>query len=44
MKSRATVPMSAIIADDEDRPKELYARLGFAPIWRAVEFLRAPRV
>jgi GNAT superfamily N-acetyltransferase len=26
-----------IAADDEDRPKELYARLGFIPIWRAME-------
>jgi GNAT superfamily N-acetyltransferase len=26
-----------IAADDEDRPKELYARLGFRPVWRAIE-------
>jgi GNAT superfamily N-acetyltransferase len=26
-----------IAADDEDRPKQLYARLGFIPIWRAME-------
>jgi ribosomal protein S18 acetylase RimI-like enzyme len=32
-----------IIADDEDRPKELYARLGFRPVWRAIEFMRLPR-
>lgn len=31
-----------IIADDEDRPTELYARLGFRPAWTAVEFLRMP--
>ena len=32
-----------IAADDEDRPKELYARLGFRPAWTAMEFLRLPR-
>lgn len=31
-----------IIADDEDRPKELYARLGFRPAWLSMEFLRLP--
>ena len=31
-----------IIADDEGRPKELYARLGFRPAWRMIEFLRRP--
>ncbi len=31
-----------IAADDEDRPKALYARLGFVPVWVAVEFLRLP--
>jgi GNAT superfamily N-acetyltransferase len=30
-------------ADDEDRPKELYARLGFRPAWYAVECTRWPR-
>jgi GNAT superfamily N-acetyltransferase len=25
-----------IAADDEDRPKELYARLGFRPVWKAM--------
>jgi GNAT superfamily N-acetyltransferase len=30
-----------IIADDEGRPKRLYARLGFRPAWTAVEMLRA---
>jgi GNAT superfamily N-acetyltransferase len=29
-----------IIADDEGRPKELYARLGFRPVWTAIEALR----
>ncbi len=29
-----------ICADDEGRPKELYARLGFRPAWVAMEFLR----
>jgi ribosomal protein S18 acetylase RimI-like enzyme len=28
-----------IIADDEDRPKRLYERLGFQPVWRTMEFL-----
>jgi ribosomal protein S18 acetylase RimI-like enzyme len=31
-----------IVADDEDRPKDLYARLGFRPAWVAVEALRLP--
>lgn len=26
-----------IVADDEGRPKELYARLGFRPVWRMME-------
>jgi GNAT superfamily N-acetyltransferase len=33
-----------IAADDEGRPKELYARLGFRPAWTSYEFLRAPGV
>jgi GNAT superfamily N-acetyltransferase len=28
-----------IVADDEDRPKELYARLGFVPAWTSIECL-----
>jgi GNAT superfamily N-acetyltransferase len=31
-----------IVADDEGRPKQLYARLGFRPAWSSVEFLRLP--
>jgi ribosomal protein S18 acetylase RimI-like enzyme len=31
-----------IAADDEDRPKELYARLGFRPADTAMEFTRLP--
>ena len=31
-----------IIADDEGRPKELYARLGFRQAWRMIEFTRLP--
>jgi GNAT superfamily N-acetyltransferase len=31
-----------IVADDEDRPKQLYARLGFRPAWTAMEFLLLP--
>jgi hypothetical protein len=30
------------VADDEDRPKELYARLGFRPVYTAMEFTRLP--
>jgi GNAT superfamily N-acetyltransferase len=33
-----------IVADDAGRPKELYARLGFRPVWTAIETLRLPRV
>ncbi len=29
-----------IAADDEGRPKELYARLGFRPAWTSAEFVR----
>lgn len=32
-----------IVADDEGRPKQLYARLGFRPAWTAMEFLRLPQ-
>jgi GNAT superfamily N-acetyltransferase len=28
-----------IVADDEDRPKQLYARLGFRPAWTSMEYL-----
>lgn len=31
-----------IAADDEDRPKELYARLGFRPAWTLLELTRPP--
>jgi GNAT superfamily N-acetyltransferase len=31
-----------IVADDEDRPKELYARLGFRAAWTAMELTRWP--
>jgi GNAT superfamily N-acetyltransferase len=31
-----------IVADDEDRPKGLYERLGFAPAWISHEFTRLP--
>jgi ribosomal protein S18 acetylase RimI-like enzyme len=31
-----------IVADDEGRPKELYARLGFRPAWAMTESLRRP--
>jgi GNAT superfamily N-acetyltransferase len=29
-----------ICADDEGRPKQLYARLGFRPVWTAMEYQR----
>ena len=32
-----------IVADDEDRPKQLYMRLGFRPSWTAVQLLRPPQ-
>jgi GNAT superfamily N-acetyltransferase len=28
-----------IVADDEDRPKQLYGRLGFDPAWTSMECL-----
>jgi GNAT superfamily N-acetyltransferase len=31
-----------IWADDEDRPKQLYARLGFRPVWTSMELTRLP--
>jgi hypothetical protein len=31
-----------IVADDEDRPKQLYARLGFRPVWKLLDVLRLP--
>jgi ribosomal protein S18 acetylase RimI-like enzyme len=31
-----------IVADDEGRPKHLYASLGFRPVWRSVHMLRLP--
>jgi ribosomal protein S18 acetylase RimI-like enzyme len=31
-----------IVADDDDRPKELYARLGFRPAWTTMELTRWP--
>ncbi|MDQ3865421.1 MAG: GNAT family N-acetyltransferase [Actinomycetota bacterium] len=31
-----------IAADDEDRPKDLYARLGFRPAWTTMEYTRLP--
>ena len=32
-----------IAADDEDRPTQLYERLGFRPAWTMAEFLRLPK-
>jgi ribosomal protein S18 acetylase RimI-like enzyme len=42
IKAASDVQDLWIVADDEDRPKELYARLGFRPAWTAMEFLRLP--
>jgi GNAT superfamily N-acetyltransferase len=32
-----------IVADADDRPKDLYARLGFRPVWTVLDFLWPPR-
>jgi GNAT superfamily N-acetyltransferase len=32
-----------IVADADDRAKDLYARLGFRPAWTVLNFLRTPR-
>jgi GNAT superfamily N-acetyltransferase len=46
--TRAAIVASAgaedlwIVADDDDRPKRLYARLGFRPAWTTTEFLLPP--
>jgi GNAT superfamily N-acetyltransferase len=34
---------SWIVADDEDRPKQLYERLGFRAVWTRYTFTRVPR-
>jgi GNAT superfamily N-acetyltransferase len=31
-----------ICADDEDWPKEMYARVGFRPVWRSMQFTLVP--
>lgn len=31
-----------IVADDDDRAKKLYARLGFRPVWTTMELTRPP--
>jgi ribosomal protein S18 acetylase RimI-like enzyme len=31
-----------IVADDDGRAKEIYARLGFRPVWKLLDFLRLP--
>ena len=36
-------PVQWIVADDEGRPKHLYARLGFEPVWLQHAFVRRPR-
>jgi GNAT superfamily N-acetyltransferase len=33
-----------ICADDEDRAKDLYERMGFRPVWRTMDFLLPPRL
>jgi predicted GNAT family acetyltransferase len=42
IEAAGDVPDLWIAADDEDRPKELYARLGFRPAWTAMELTRLP--
>jgi GNAT superfamily N-acetyltransferase len=42
IEAAGDAPETWIIADDEGRPKHLYARLGFRPAWTAVELLRLP--
>ena len=32
-----------IVADVDDRAKDLYARLGFRPVWTVLDFLHPPR-
>lgn len=39
----AATPRTWIVADDEDRPKRLYARLGFRPAWVQHAFSRRLR-
>ena len=41
--SAAARPVQWIVADDEGRPKRLYARLGFEPVWLQHAFVRRPR-
>jgi GNAT superfamily N-acetyltransferase len=36
-------PVQWIVADDDGRPKRLYARLGFTPAWVQHGFVRRPR-
>lgn len=40
--SAGTVSDLWIAADDEDRPKRLYERLGFRPAWTSMELTRLP--
>jgi ribosomal protein S18 acetylase RimI-like enzyme len=46
--TRAAIALAAdardvwITADDDDRPKHLYQRLGFRPVATAVQFTRLP--
>jgi ribosomal protein S18 acetylase RimI-like enzyme len=42
IRSAANVRHLWIIADDEDRPKRLYERLGFKPVCRTMEMLWLP--
>lgn len=41
IEAAAGTPELWIVADDEDRPKQLYHRLGFRPVWTAMEFQRS---
>ena len=44
IEAAGATPELWIVADDEGRPKQLYARLGFRPAWTTVELLRLPAV
>jgi ribosomal protein S18 acetylase RimI-like enzyme len=42
MRAAGNVDDLWIVADDDERAKDLYARLGFRPAWRTMELTRLP--
>lgn len=42
IKAASNVRDLWIVADDDDRAKQLYTRLGFRPAWTVMEFTRWP--